>query len=266
MTSPVITWHKSPRVTLVGAGPGDPELITVKGINAIKTADVVLYDALVSSEIVELIPQGVPALSVGKRAGSHAFSQEDINELIVEFAYLYGHVVRLKGGDSFVFGRGSEEIEYAEAHGVTTSVVPGISSAIAVPASANIPVTSRGVSESFWVVTGTTKSGEISGDVALAAQSTATVVILMGLRKIHDIMKLFQSYGKGETPVAVIQNGTLRNQKNVFGTVTTISSLTIEEELGPPAIIVVGEAARHAGELKKLSKEAAGKYEYDGTQ
>ena len=135
MTSSIFTLHKSPRLTLVGAGPGDPELITLKGINAIKAADVVLYDALVSQEILALIPTDVPALSVGKRAGFHEYSQDTINELIVEFAYLYGHVVRLKGGDSFVFGRGSEEIEYAESHGISVIVVPGISSSIAVPAS-----------------------------------------------------------------------------------------------------------------------------------
>lgn len=265
MIPPVLISHAAPRVTLVGAGPGDPELITVKGIKAIKSANVILYDALVSAQILELIPAGIPALSVGKRAGSHAFSQEDINELIVEFAYLYGHVVRLKGGDSFVFGRGSEEIEYAEAHGVRTSVVPGISSAIAVPASANIPVTARGVSESFWVVTGTTKSGQVSADVALAAQSSATIVILMGLKKIHEIMRLFEAHGKGETPVAVIQNGTLPSQKNVFGTVATISGLTTEEQLGPPAIIVIGAVIGHANQLNEIASEA-GKFQYDGTQ
>jgi uroporphyrin-III C-methyltransferase len=256
MIPPVFTIHRSPRLTLVGAGPGDPELITVKGINAIKAADVVLFDALVSDEILELIPAGVPALSVGKRAGSHEFSQEDINELIVEFAYLYGHVVRLKGGDSFVFGRGAEEIDYAESHGVQTAVVPGVTSAIAVPASIKIPVTARGVSESFWVVTGTTKSGEISGDVALAARSTATVVILMGLRKIREIMGLFEASGRGDTPVAVIQNGTLPNQKNVLGTVATISELTTLEHVGPPAIIVVGEVVRYANQLNEVTKEA----------
>jgi uroporphyrin-III C-methyltransferase len=266
MIASIFTWHRSPRLTLVGAGPGDPELITVKGINVIKTADVVLYDALVSSEILQLIPSGVPALSVGKRAGSHEFSQESINELIVEFAYLYGHVVRLKGGDSFVFGRGAEEIEYAESHGVRTHIVPGISSALAVPASLNIPVTARGISESFWVVTGTTKSGEISGDVALAAQSTATVVVLMGLKKINEIMRMFEIHGKGETPVAVIQNGTLPNQKNVLGTVSTISALTNVEQVGPPAIIVIGEVVRYANALKEITSEAVGQYQYNGTQ
>jgi uroporphyrin-III C-methyltransferase len=257
--------HKEPRLTLVGAGPGDPELITVKGVNAIKCADVILYDALVSVEILGLIPEGVHALSVGKRAGSHAFTQDEINELIVEFAYLYGHVVRLKGGDSFVFGRGSEELQYAVAHGVHSTVIPGISSAIAVPASANIPVTARGVSESFWVVTGTTRDGEVSADVGLAAQSSATVVILMGLKKINQIMKLFASHGKGDTPVAVIQNGTLPNQKNVLGTVATISGLTIQEHLGPPAIIVIGEVVRFSEKLNEVAREA-GQYQYNGTQ
>ena len=266
MISPIFTLHRSPSLTLVGAGPGDPELITLKGIKAIKAADVVLYDALVSTEILQLIPPAVPALSVGKRAGSHEYSQESINELIVEFAYLYGHVVRLKGGDSFVFGRGAEEIAYAESHGVRTSVVPGISSAIAVPASLNIPVTARGISESFWVVTGTTKAGEISGDVALAAQSKATVVILMGLNKINDIMALFARYGKGETPVAVIQNGTLPNQKNVIGTVSTISGLTSLEQVGPPALIVVGEVVRYANALNEITREAVGQFQHDGTQ
>ncbi len=261
MMTSIFTWHRSPRLTLVGAGPGDPELITLKGINVIKAADVVLYDALVSNEILQLIPPGTPALSVGKRAGLHAYSQEAINELIVEFAYLYGHVVRLKGGDSFVFGRGAEEIAYAESHGVQTSVVPGISSAIAVPASANIPVTARGVSESFWVVTGTTKVGEISGDVALAAQSNATVIILMGLGKIKEIMSLFEQHGKGETPVAVIQNGTLPDQKNVVGTVSTISGMTTDERIGPPAIIVIGEVVKYASALDELTREAVIQYQ-----
>ena len=261
MISPVFTLHKTPRLTLVGAGPGDPELITLKGVNALKTADVVLYDALVSEEILQLIPQDIPALSVGKRAGLHEFTQDAINELIVEFAYLYGHVIRLKGGDSFVFGRGSEEIEYAEAHGVNTAVIPGVSSALAVPASVNIPVTARGISESFWVVTGTTKTGEISGDIALAAQSKATVIILMGLSKIKEIMSLFQQHGKSETPVAVIQNGTMPNQVNVIGTVSTIATAAAIEKVGPPAIIVIGEVVRHAQALKTVMRDAVGHYQ-----
>ena len=253
--------HRSPRVTLVGAGPGDPELITIKGVNAIKSADIVLYDALVSPEIISLIPRGIPSLCVGKRAGAHSYKQEEINELIVEYAYLYGHVVRLKGGDPFVFGRGSEEIAYAESHGVSTVVVPGISSALAVPASVNIPVTARGISESFWVVTGTTKSGAISRDIALAAQSSATVVILMGLNKLEEIMEQFRINGKEETPVAVIQNGTLPDQKNIIGKVSTIVGLASSALVGSPAIIIVGEVVNYAQSLNEVVKEVIVQYQ-----
>jgi uroporphyrin-III C-methyltransferase len=256
MIPTVLTFTKEPRVTLVGAGPGDPELITLKAIRALKQADIVLYDALVSDAILDMIPAGIPTQCVGKRAGEHSYSQDDINALIVESAYHYGHVVRLKGGDPFVFGRGAEEAEYAEAHGVQATVVPGISSAIAVPASANIPVTARGVSESFWVITGTTKAGDISTDVALAAQSRATVVILMGLNKLGDILAQFSKHGKGDVPAAVIFNGTLPDQRNVIGTVSTLPALAEAERIGSPGVIIVGEVVRYACLLEKLSYQA----------
>lgn len=233
-------------LTLVGAGPGDPELITLKALKVLKAADFVLYDALVSKEILGHIPSGTPIICVGKRAGKHSHTQDEINSLIVESAFLYGHVVRLKGGDPFVFGRATEEIEYASRYGIPTRVVPGISSALAVPAAISIPLTSRGVSESFWVVTGTTLSGGLSGDVALAAQSTATVIILMGLKKLAEIMAVFESFGKGETLVAVIQNGTLPTQKQVVGKVSTIANLVKEEDLGSPGIIIAGDVVRFA--------------------
>lgn len=255
MINTISILHKEPRLTLVGAGPGDPGLITVKAVNVLKTADIVLYDALVSAEILELIPQNIPMLSVGKRVGMHSHTQDEINELIVESAYQHGHVVRLKGGDPFVFGRGAEEIEFAEKHGIQTAVVPGISSAIAVPASLNIPVTARGSSESFWVVTGTTKSGTVSGDVALAAQSSATVVILMGVHKLREIMDKFLEHGKGQVPVAVIQNGTLASQKHVIGTVSTIAGLTVVDGTDSPAVIVVGEVVRYAKALNTVLAE-----------
>jgi uroporphyrin-III C-methyltransferase len=216
-----------------------------------------LYDALVSAEILELVPVGVPAFSVGKRAGEHSYTQNEINELIVEFAYLYGHVVRLKGGDPFVFGRGSEEIDYAESHGLQTAVVPGISSALAVPTSLKIPVTARSISESFWVVTGTTKSGSVSSDIALAARSSATVVILMGVNRIAEIMKQFQQHGRGSVPAAVIQNGTLPNQKEVIGTVDNIAELAALNGIGSPAIIVVGEVVRYAQARNQIIRSAS---------
>lgn len=254
--------HQSPRVTLVGAGPGDPELITLKAISAIKAANIVLYDALVSTEILNLIPDGIPSFCVGKRAGAHSYNQDDINELIVEFANLYGHVVRLKGGDPFVFGRGAEEVEFARSHGLQTAVVPGISSAFAVPASISIPVTARGISESLWVITGTTRDGEISSDVALAAQSTATVVILMGLNKIQDIVAHFRAHGKGETPVAIIQNGTLPNQKSVIGKVNTIAGLAAGAGIGSPAVIVIGEVVNLAKQLDDVTRQAVIQFQY----
>lgn len=253
--------HKEPRLTLVGAGPGDPELITLKGMKAIQQADVVLYDALVSEDLLKLIPSHIQSFPVGKRAGEHSYRQDEINELIVELAFTHGHVVRLKGGDSFVFGRGSEEIAFAEEHGVKTFVIPGLSSAMAVPAVLGIPLTARGVSESFWVVTGTTKEGTISGDVSLAAQSTATVVILMGLNRIKEIMNLFEKAGKASVPVAVIQNGTQSSQKSVTGIVSTIVELTTAEQIGSPAIIVVGEVVRYAKELEKVLVSVNTNYE-----
>jgi uroporphyrin-III C-methyltransferase len=248
----ISTFHKQPRLTLVGAGPGDPELITLKAINVLKTADIVLYDALVGEEILKFIPEHIPTLPVGKRAGAHSFQQEVINDLIVEFAYQYGHVIRLKGGDPFVFGRATEEIEFATKHGLETAVVPGISSALAAPASTGIPLTVRGEAESFWVVTGTTMQGGISKDLQLAAQSSATIVILMGLQKIEEIAAVFESQGKSQTPVAVIQNGTREDQRTVIGTVNTIAALVKQEAIAAPAVIVVGEAVRQAHDIRKL--------------
>ena len=137
----------------------------------------------------------------------------------------YGHVVRLKGGDPFVFGRGSEEIEFAQQHGLLTAIVPGISSSLGVPASNGISLTQRGISESFWVITGTTSDRNLSNDVALAAQSSATVVILMGMSKLSQIVSLFQKESKGETPVAIIQNGTTANEKIGVGTINNIQKV-----------------------------------------
>jgi uroporphyrin-III C-methyltransferase len=253
MISSIFSFHKEPKLTLVGAGPGDPELITVKAIKAITTADIVLYDSLVGEEILHYIPTGTPALSVGKRAGAHSYSQEEINDLIVELAFLYGHVVRLKGGDPFVFGRGAEEVEVAVKNGISVSVVPGISSAIAAPSSINIPVTSRGISESFWVVTGTTMRGSLSEDIALAAQSTATVVILMGMGKLEEIMDQFKMHGKGQTPVAIIQHGTLTNERYVIGTVDNVVQVARLWDIGAPAVIVIGEVVQYSELIQNIS-------------
>ena len=243
------------KVTLVGAGPGDPDLLTIKGAKALSEANVVLYDALANEEILVYAPKKSIKIFVGKRKGHHEYTQDQINQLIVDNALTYGHVVRLKGGDPFIFGRGSEEIDYIESFGIPTAVVPGISSSIAVPAYQGVSLTKRGVSESFWVITGTTSDRKLSNDVALAAQSSATVVILMGMSKLSQIVSLFQKENKGETPIAIIQNGTLPNEKIGVGTIDTIVEVAREGNLGSPAIIVIGEVVRESNKLKSFYEE-----------
>ncbi|WP_088340582.1 uroporphyrinogen-III C-methyltransferase [Robiginitalea sediminis] len=231
------------KLTLVGAGPGDPELITLKAIRALGQADVVLYDALVATDLLAHAPKA-EHIFVGKRKGCAAYLQPQINELIVELGRTRGHVVRLKGGDPFIFGRGSEEMEYAEAHGMETEIIPGLSSALAVPALRHIPLTLRGEAESFWVVTGTTRDHQLSRDVALAAKSSATVVVLMGMSHLGQIMACFAAEGKAGLPVAVIQEGSTRAEQMVVGTVCDIRERVTRAGLRSPAVIVVGEAVR----------------------
>jgi uroporphyrin-III C-methyltransferase len=252
-----------PKLTLVGAGPGDPELISLKGIYAIADADVILYDDLVSPDLLGFAPLRAEKMYVGKRIGQHSACQEDINRLIVEKALTKGHVVRLKGGDPFVFGRGQEEIEYAQAFGIQTIVIPGITSAVSVPAMQGIPLTRRGVSESFWVITGTTRKHELSSDVHLAAQSSATVVILMGMNKIAEIVRIFQDYGKGNLAVAIIQNGSTPQEKIGLGTVDTIEAVIKAEKLSSPAVIVLGEVVKEHPRLKEISVEIARNHKKD---
>lgn len=244
-----------PKVTLVGAGPGDPELMTLKGILALNTADVVLYDALIDPVLLKHAPKSAIKIFVGKRVGKHSKPQEDTNQLCVEMARQHGHVVRLKGGDPFVFGRGGEEIEYIEAFGIPTAVIPGITSALAVPANAGIPVTKRGISESFWVVTGTTTTGKLSRDLALAAQSTATVVILMGTKKLAEITETYRNAGKPHLPVAIIQSGTTREEKITAGFIHDIEIKALENQVEAPAVIIVGEVVRESIRLAEVYRE-----------
>jgi len=244
-----------PKVTLVGAGPGDPDLLTLKGAKALAEANVVLYDALANEEILAYAPKKAIRIFVGKKLGNHTYTQDQINQLIVDNALTYGNVVRLKGGDPFIFGRGSEEIEFIESFGIETVVVPGISSVVAVPASQGISITKRGVSESFWAITGTTSDRKLSSDVALAAQSSATVVILMGMHKLPQIIDLFQKESKGDLPVAIIQNGTTSEEKVGVGTVNSILEIVKEKKLSSPAIIVLGEVVRESNKLKGFYEE-----------
>jgi len=232
---------KEPRITLVGAGPGDAELISLKGVRILKSADVVLYDALVNSELLDFAPENAIKVYVGKRSGDHSYSQEAVNKLMIDYALNYGHVVRLKGGDPFVFGRGFEELEMAASYSIQTEVVPGISSSISVPALQGIPVTHRGASESFWVVTGTTSSGEISKDLYTAAKTDATIVVLMGVKKLKEIAEIFVAEGKSRLPAAVIQNGSMENEKVVVATAGTIFETAQDHKIDSPALIIFGE-------------------------
>jgi len=246
---------RRPKLTVVGSGPGDVDLITLKAIKALKSADVVLYDALVNKELLEYVNKKAELIFVGKRRGCYKYQQEQINDLIVARANSHGHVVRLKGGDPFIFGRGAEEMEFAASHQIDVAVVPGISSSLAVPAYQNIPLTKRGSAESFWVITGTTKEHKISGDVKLAAKSNATVVILMGMSKLPQIVTLFQKEGKQDLPVAVIQEGTTSREKVGIGTVNTILNVVKEQELCNPAIIVLGDVVNHRAILQSLQQK-----------
>ncbi|WP_047789524.1 uroporphyrinogen-III C-methyltransferase [Tenacibaculum mesophilum] len=244
-----------PKLTVVGAGPGDADLITLKAIKALEQADVVFYDALVNNELLGYVNPNAELIFVGKRRGCYSYQQEQINELIVARGFSHGHVVRLKGGDPFIFGRGAEEMEYAAKHGLEVAVVPGISSSLAVPAYQNIPLTKRGSSESFWVITGTTKQHQLSNDVALAAKSSATVVILMGMGKLSEIIQLFKAEGKNELPVAIIQNGTTPEEKIGIGTVDTIEEVVAKNNLSNPAIILLGDVVNHRQQLLQVQEE-----------
>ncbi|MEM9868917.1 MAG: uroporphyrinogen-III C-methyltransferase [Bacteroidota bacterium] len=232
--------QNSPHVTLVGAGPGNKDLITVKGMQVLQSADAILYDALIDRDLLANIPDSVPKIYVGKRCGKHHAQQSEINKLLVEYAFTYGHVVRLKGGDPFVFGRAQEEIAHVESFGIPVDVVPGVSSAIAVPASQGIPLTRRGVSSSFWVMTATKRDGRFSEDLKWAAQSSATLVILMGVRKFIPISNKIMQFRSGLTPIALIQNGTLTNESCHIGTLNSAKTLFDSVDISKPGIIVVG--------------------------
>jgi len=233
--------EKKAKVSLVGAGPGSADLITVRGLKALREADIILYDALVSKELLDQVDVSIPKIYVGKRCSQHSFTQDDINTLIVQQAFELGHVVRLKGGDPFVFGRASEEIAYIESFGIPVTIVPGISSAIAVPSSQGIPMTRRGISSSFWVMTATKRDGSFSEDLKCASQSSATMVILMGVRKLVAIVKEVRKYRGLLTPIAIIQNGTMQNEQCILSTLQGIETASASIDVSNPGIIVIGD-------------------------
>jgi uroporphyrin-III C-methyltransferase len=235
------------RVVLVGAGPGDPELITVKGAKALAAADVVVYDRLAAPALLDLAPADAERIYVGKQPGGHAMRQEEIDAVLVEHAGLGRTVVRLKGGDPFVFGRGGEELLACAGAGIPCEVIPGITSAVAAPATAGIPVTHRGVARSFAVVTASTAGGAHEPDaVDLTAVATATdtLVLLMAAGRLAETCAALIDAGRpADEPAALVMWATTPEERSVVGTLSDLPALAAAASMGPPATLIVGAVA-----------------------
>jgi uroporphyrinogen III methyltransferase / synthase len=234
------------KVFLVGAGPGDPGLFTLRGKEVLSRAEVVIYDYLANQELLQFAPADAERIYVGKKGGDHTLSQDGINRLLVEKGRNHV-VVRLKGGDPFVFGRGAEEAEDLVAAGIPFEVVPGVTAAVAVPAYAGIPLSHRDFTASIGFVTGHERDDKESSNIAWDKLATGigTLVLFMGVKNLPDISRNLIAHGRSpETPVAVIRWGTTAQQQTVVGTLATIAAEVARVGLKPPAIIVVGEVVR----------------------
>ncbi len=257
-------YNNSGTVYLIGAGPGDPDLITVRGADVLKKADVIVYDRLANPELLSIAPENSEHIYVGKRPGQPSVSQEQINHILVTRAQAGKTVARLKGGDPFIFGRGGEECEALKSEGIAFEVVPGISSALAAPAFAGIPLTHRKIARSFTVVTGHTISGTDAFENWEHLVNVDTLVILMGMGNLPVITETFIQLGReADTPVAVIEKATYREQKTVTGTLATIVERA--ENLSPPATIVIGELASMSNDLSWFQQEQSRQMSEDTT-
>lgn len=240
---------KQGRATLVGAGPGDPDLLTVKALRTIQGADIILYDRLVSEEIRALFPVKTTALYVGKASGAPSISQGQINEILIAKTRQGLNVCRLKGGDSFIFGRGSEEMLELRRAGIEVDVVPGITSASGCSSYAGIPLTHRGVAQGCSLVTAQGDE-ELSINWKSLADSKHTLVFYMGLSRTELISRSLQEAGlEGQTPAALIENGCLATQRVIRGTLQELTAMAVREQLKSPALIVVGDVVSLSDEL-----------------
>ena len=229
------------KVYIVGAGPGDPELITIKGYKLLQRADVIVYDRLIPKELLDICKPESEKIYVGKNIGDYKL-QKEINELLVKKALENKEVVRLKGGDPYVLGRGEEECLYVLSHNIECEVVPGISSAIAVPAYAGIPVTSRLYSSGFTVISGTQADDKIIDESYIPKKGT--IVILMGIRKIDELYQTLIKVRSETEPVAIIQNGTTNQQRVFTGDLKELIDIVKRNNITPPSVIVIGEVVK----------------------
>lgn len=245
-------------VYLVGGGPGNPELLTLRAARLIASVDAIVYDNLVGKGIVDLIPAETERIYVGKQAGNHTLPQEEINTLLVRLALAGKNVVRLKGGDPFIFGRGGEEIEELLQHGVHFEVVPGVTAASGMAAYAGIPLTHRDYAQACIFVTGHLKDGSVDLDWPALARPRQTIVIYMGIGALPEICRQLTAHGLAtSTPAAVVQNATLGQQRVVNGDLATLPAKVMASGIIPPALIVVGEVVRLREKLAWFDSPAA---------
>lgn len=234
-------------VTLVGGGPGDPDLLTVGAVRALAAADVVLYDRLAPHDLLGELSPGAELIDVGKRPGHHPIPQQEIERILVGHALRGARVVRFKGGDPFVFGRGGEEVEACRRAGVPVKVIPGVTSAIAVPAAAGIPVTHRGISRLFTVVSGHAPLS--ASELAHLAGVDGTIVVLMGISNLPSIAAGLLRFGMDPgMPVAIVERGCSADQRTTFAALADIRTTAERTGIGSPAVIVIGEVVRLARE------------------
>ncbi|WP_456450329.1 uroporphyrinogen-III C-methyltransferase [Hydrogenimonas sp.] len=245
------------KVYLTGAGPGDIDLLTVKALRVVREADVIIYDRLANPDILKEAKEGCEFVYVGKEDGRHTLPQDQINEVIYQNALKHDNVVRLKGGDPLVFGRGGEEAKYLKERGIPFEFIPGVTSAISVPAYAGIPVTHRGVAVSFKVVTGHEAPNKEHSQVDWESmKADETIVFLMGLHNLRNIAKNLMRIGRSpDTPVAVISKGTTPEQKSVTGTLETIGDIVKEAGIQTPALIVVGKVVELKPHLEWITEK-----------
>lgn len=242
-------------VFLVGAGPGDPGLITVRGFELLRTADVIIHDQLGTAEFLCHAKEGCELFDVGKFAGNHKVTQDETNALLVKKAREGKLVVRLKGGDPFIFGRGGEELLYLAEAGISAEVVPGVTSAISAPCYAGIPITQRGYTASMAIVTGHEAEKEASEINWQALAGIGTVVFLMGVKNLPAISANLIKAGRSkDTPVALVQNGTMPTQRTITGTLQTIAKIAADANICPPAVTVVGEVVSLRDKLQWFEK------------